>query len=104
MEVKRYKKTSKKLLSFLNWIPFAILMIPLLGLIYSSIIEDGKTIDIFSLVLPTGRRFSLLIRSILLSLSVSLTSLFIALSSALKLYSVSPKNKRVTDTIWRDTI
>ncbi|WP_303860257.1 iron ABC transporter permease [Alkalibaculum bacchi] len=104
MEVKRYKKTSKKLLSFLNWIPFAILMIPLLGLIYSSIIEDGKTIDIFSLVLPTGRRFSLLIRSILLSLSVSLTSLFIALSSALKLYSVSPKNKRVTDTIWRISI
>lgn len=104
MGVKQYGKNSAKFISLLNLIPFAILMIPLLGLIYSSIIEDSKTMEILSYILPTGRRLSLLIRSILLSISISLTSLFIALFSALGLYNISIKNKRLADNIWRISI
>lgn len=79
-------------------------MIPILGLMYSTIIEGSEISDALSLILPTERRLHLLIRSILLSLSISMTSVVVAIFAVLGLYKINEREERIAGGFWRVSI
>lgn len=62
-----------------------LLLLPILGLLLSTFLE-GTSEAAFKLIMPSSRSLILFLRSLLLSLMISLTSLFIAFLIALGLY------------------
>ncbi|HZJ82805.1 MAG TPA: ABC transporter permease subunit [Clostridia bacterium] len=101
-QCKRFIKETMGILILV--IPLVLLLIPLLGLIYSVILGQGGHDNILALILPTRRRLDLFIRSILLSLSISITSIIVASLIALSLNNMAQKYRRIANGIWRLSI
>jgi len=75
-----------------------LLTLPLFGLLYGAMMEVSRK-GFISLSLPSTRSFNLLMRSIVLSLIISVTSVFIGTITALGLYKKVAQSKRRTMAI-----
>lgn len=79
------------------------LLLPIIGLFYG-MISEGNRHEALTSILPTSRSLVLFIRSIVLSLLISITSLFIAIMAALGLYRKSHHQKKLANCIGYITI
>lgn len=84
-------------------IPILILVLPIIGLLSGTIIEGSRG-DIVNNILPSNRSLNLFFRSVILSITISLTSLLIALLAAIGLYKKVYRYERFSNLIGYITI